>query len=613
MASSTPLSPAVPEGCVLHGLFDKRQHSKLSTNRISRTRAVRGAVKLGAVTAKYDRRWFCLLDTGVLQWNGEDALETDVDSCSVLRALVSSSKELLLGEVGFDFDENAAPFYILVATATRRLTLRMESSAERDRWHSKLAELAGSSWEGSLGQPQVKLVSDAETIFALAPMHWSANPRRGGQGQMIIGRTAFRALCEKHSLLGDPFTVDSIFDGLIEVQSHADGLTFDRFLNYVKTLVKSTSDPPPSFELIKLSLKLNPGEPLVRTEELVQSQTPSLLLSNGTLFLTDRFLVHQAWNLETIHVIPLDTIKKVEGGSSSALLSLNDTLVLVGVDVFAVNMVSSTAEDPLTSSVPQRDVRYTMQFSVLKDMLLSSGEEKEHGGRRGLWADLLTEFAHGHAIVKTMAHAPSALHLPSFVAVNMVRSRAVFRSSGHYSKDLLMCTNHAAGDELSVKVISGFVGQAPRPVSVPLFWVTSQAKQPLAAPAEASVSPAATPTAVAASHPNSRVGGAPAAAAAATTAPSRPPVAPLSRARRAATTTTDSSSAIQLSGSGYIELWRVALSLVAIAAALAFSAPRKILDGESYSSTCASEPLHVLTLSPAPAAACAVAVFLLRR
>lgn len=47
------------------------------------------------------------------------------------------------------------------------------------------------------------------------------------------------------------------------------------------------------FDAIKTMLRLGTTEPLVRTEEMVQSNTANLPISNGTLFLTDRYLCHQ--------------------------------------------------------------------------------------------------------------------------------------------------------------------------------------------------------------------------------------------------------------------------------------------------------------------------------
>lgn len=88
--------------------------------------------------------------------------------------------------------------------------------------------------------------------------------------------------------------MDSIFDGLVVDNSHSDLLSFDLFLRYVKTLSKIASEPPPNgFDDVKRSLRLPETAPLVRTEELVQSQTATLPMANGTLFLTDAILIHQ--------------------------------------------------------------------------------------------------------------------------------------------------------------------------------------------------------------------------------------------------------------------------------------------------------------------------------
>lgn len=81
-------------------------------------------------------------------------------------------------------------------------------------------------------------------------------------------------------------------------------------------------------------------------------------------------------------MIPLASIKAVEESSSSSLINLKDSLTLVGVDVFEVNLRVECEGDPMKSVKPQKGVSYRMQFSVLKDMLVSSGEEREHGGRR---------------------------------------------------------------------------------------------------------------------------------------------------------------------------------------------------------------------------------------
>ena len=131
----------------------------------------------------------------------------------ILNAHVTSSKERLIDEVG-DFDDSVAPFYLLISTATRRLTLRTESSAERDRWLKHLSEVAvprhdpeSVAARASLGRPRARIVEDAELIFALSPMKWNVNEK--GDGLMVMPRSAFRALCENHTLLADPFTVGS--------------------------------------------------------------------------------------------------------------------------------------------------------------------------------------------------------------------------------------------------------------------------------------------------------------------------------------------------------------------------------------------------------------------
>jgi hypothetical protein len=77
----------------------------------------------------------------------------------------------------------------------------------------------------------------------------------------------------------------------------------------------------------------------------------------------------------------------VEESSSSSLLNLADSVVLVGVDVHAVSLAVGLSQeaadkDPIAAARPHKGVSYRIQFSVLKDMLVSSGEEREHGGRR---------------------------------------------------------------------------------------------------------------------------------------------------------------------------------------------------------------------------------------
>jgi hypothetical protein len=49
MAASAQKESNIPEGCVAHAVFEKRQYSKLSTSKMSTKRAVRAGVRFGAV------------------------------------------------------------------------------------------------------------------------------------------------------------------------------------------------------------------------------------------------------------------------------------------------------------------------------------------------------------------------------------------------------------------------------------------------------------------------------------------------------------------------------------------------------------------------------------
>lgn len=69
---------------------------------------------------------------------------------------------------------------------------------------------------------------------------------------------------------------------------------------YVKSLAKSLAESPSSFQGLRGTLGLlNGNEPLIRTEELVACTSEQFPISNGTLYLTDRHLIHQAQTLFT--------------------------------------------------------------------------------------------------------------------------------------------------------------------------------------------------------------------------------------------------------------------------------------------------------------------------
>jgi hypothetical protein len=238
------------------------------------------------VTAKWERRCFYLKKSGELMWREVGSSDNTFGSCLILNAHVSAEKVSLVEEIG-DYLESSPPYYLLIATATRRLTIRTESLSDRDHFMAQLKKVATSKTHRD---HQLKhIAEDAEILFALAPMYWQVIPKAASQ--MAVSRASFKALCERNPILGDQLIVDIVYDGL--VADHAElGLSFDRFLRYVKCL-SSRSETNSAFDAIKLALHLDKDEPLVRTEDLVQSTTPNLLLSNGTLFLTHRYLIHQ--------------------------------------------------------------------------------------------------------------------------------------------------------------------------------------------------------------------------------------------------------------------------------------------------------------------------------
>jgi hypothetical protein len=189
---------------------------------------------MGAVSARWERRWFVLLSSGELKWNAVDETDIQERSCLIVNAHISSSKSLIAEEIG-EFDDTASPYYLLITTATRRLTVRTSSSAERDRWLAHLTTVASQPRDPG----QFKLAENPEMVFALAPMQWN-----GSLFAQCVPRPAFRALCERYEILADASTVDSVFDGLVAEQNHPNpSVVFDRFLLYVKGLTKSLTEP----------------------------------------------------------------------------------------------------------------------------------------------------------------------------------------------------------------------------------------------------------------------------------------------------------------------------------------------------------------------------------
>ena len=416
----------------------------MGKSKLSTLGAVRAGARLGAVTSKWERRWFCLTASGELQWHSADGDQTVLeaaDSCIVFNALVTSSKDLLETEVGAEINDVSGQYYLLIATATRRLTLRTDSSAERDRWAAHLAEIARPGGLpikfSDLPKPPTNVSAEPEMIFALAPMHWDSE--RDG-GQMVISAEDFKDMSARHPMLASPSTVSDIYHGLVTNDQTPDAmLSFDRFQCYVSYLTKSQTEAP-AFGAIKTSLDLPAEVLLIRTEELVQSTTKNLPVNNGTLYLTDTHLIHQAWDLDLpLNMITLACIKEVKEVAASGLLSLSDTLVLIGVDVLQVRRHEVSGKYHMEDAVQYHNVDYRLQFSVIKDMLLASGGG---GGRRGLWLDILSEMVLAHRISKSFdpsLHAASKL--PRFVAGTLVQARAIFRTSGFYSRALLTCTN----------------------------------------------------------------------------------------------------------------------------------------------------------------------------
>jgi hypothetical protein len=452
-----PSSRSLPAECLVTGIFEKRRHSRLGKSKLSTLGAVRAGVRLGAVTSKWERRWFCLTASGELQWHSADGDQTLVqvaDSCIIFNALITSSKDLLETEVGAEINEVSGQYYLLIATATRRLTLRTDSSAERDRWAEHLAAIARPGGQPAkvldLPKPPSNVSAEPELVFASAPMRWDSE-RNGGQ--MVISADNFRDMCARHPTLASPRTVSDIYHGLVTNDQPFDAmLTFDRFECYVNYLAKSQTEAP-AFGALKTSLGLPAGVLLIRTEELVQSTTKNLPVNNGTLFLTDTHLIHQAWDSDLpLNIISLACIKEVKEVAASGILSIADTLVLIGVDVLQVRRHEISGKYHMEDAVPYHGVDYRLQFSVIKDMLLASGGG---GGRRGLWLDILSEMILAHKISTSFdpsLHAASKL--PRFAAGTLVQARAIFRTSGFYSRALLLCTNHPDAGRQWVESVS---------------------------------------------------------------------------------------------------------------------------------------------------------------
>ncbi len=117
-----------------------------------------------------------LCSNGELRWYGVDETEgTTGDSCTIMNAFISPLKSSLFEEIG-DFNEDVAPFYIFIGTATRRITLRTDSNAERDRWIAHLSAVSSaarnkpSEVAAKTPIPQLKkILDDTEEIFANSP------------------------------------------------------------------------------------------------------------------------------------------------------------------------------------------------------------------------------------------------------------------------------------------------------------------------------------------------------------------------------------------------------------------------------------------------------------
>lgn len=182
-------------------------------------------------------------------------------------------------------------------------------------------------------------------------------------------------------------------------------------------------------------------------------------------------------------MVPIASVQGVEEACGEGLLQLSDSLVLLGANVHELN-TASLAEgfNPSTSPPQHQNIPYRIQFSVLKDMLVSSSKESEQGGRRGLWLDLLTEMIRAHRVsadMQSQDNRPGAKTLPMFAAMNLVRSRAIFRASGHFSKDLFLCSSTDVAAKQIVDDLSKSDPEIDRPSDVETF----SAKQ-LSSPSE---------------------------------------------------------------------------------------------------------------------------------
>jgi len=263
-----------------------------------------------------------------------------------------------------------------------------------------------------------------------------------------------------------------------------------------------------------------------------QCSTTGLASMSGTLFLTSQCLIHQDWNLKEVRCVPLATVQGLRlAVSTGYVASWDDSIELLGGTCYVVPMSAVTdslggqgvqhspapdeyqvlrpaaagapGEAPATAELegsytggPSQPGRageqdggggieahlrslpasrrvdcdsFRLTFSVVKDLVLSTGEEWGQGGRRALWMALLEELHAAHVLVRRAraggrslgGEAPTPIlplgreapemplstcafelikDLPDWSAGNLVRSRAVFRSTGHVQDRLLFST-----------------------------------------------------------------------------------------------------------------------------------------------------------------------------
>lgn len=237
---------------------------------------------------------------------------------------------------------------------------------------------------------------------------------------------------------------------------------------------------------------------------------------------------------------------------------------------------------------------------------------------RGLWLDLLTEMFHAHSIIgESVAAQPD--RVPEFAALNLVRSRAVFKSSGHYSKDLLVCTRFAAGDSLSQRVVAAFLKKPPGPRVN--FWAPATAPEPRRPPPQETPSGAAAPqpatspapaVPTAAATPREVAVGAhlgvgrPAPSAVARAGTLRPHAAPVAPAAQHSPL----HASLGLSGEEFRKLRREALSLAAVGMAVA--AARLESPGGPEAGTCPETQIQIRGLSAPVALLFSGVMYLLR-